>query len=160
MRQFAGRSADEGKAAAALCLTATTTLEQIGNYNNTEMYTYIFNFNVRESSYIICASQPFVWIRSRVIWVRKARRKKKWFPVVIPRAFFLFPLFVCFFSFIYLRRTLFGINVMVDTINHSNPFNNVCEVTYREGIETRLHPLWKKQYTGHYNHEIERSASD
>jgi len=37
MRQFAGRSADEGKAAAAaaLCLTATTTLEQIGNYNNT-----------------------------------------------------------------------------------------------------------------------------
>lgn len=29
MRQFAGRSADEGKAAAAaLCLTATTTLEK------------------------------------------------------------------------------------------------------------------------------------
>lgn len=61
MRQFAGRSADEGKAApAALCLTATTTLEPIGNYNNTEIYTYVFNFNVRESSYIICASQPFV----------------------------------------------------------------------------------------------------
>lgn len=45
MRQFAGCSADEGKAAAAaLCLTATTTLEQIGNYNNTEIctHTYIY----------------------------------------------------------------------------------------------------------------------
>lgn len=43
MRQFAGRSADEGKAAAAaLCLTATTTLEQIGNYNNTKnIHVYI-----------------------------------------------------------------------------------------------------------------------
>lgn len=158
MRQFAGRSADEGKAAAAaLCLTATTTLEQIGNYNNTEIYTYIFNVNVRESSYIICASQPFVWIRSRVIWVRKARRKKKWFPVVIPRALFLFPLFV-FFSFIYLRRTLFGINVIVDTINHSNPFNTVCEVS-RGNWDSFTSPLEKK-YTGHYNHETERSASD
>lgn len=68
LRQFAGRSADEGKAAAAaLCLTATTTLEQIGNYNNTEIYTYVFNFNVRGSSYIMCASEPFVWISSRVI---------------------------------------------------------------------------------------------
>lgn len=61
MRQFAGRSADEGKAAAALCLTATTTLEQIGNYNNTKnIHIYIFNLNVRGSSYVLCASEPFV----------------------------------------------------------------------------------------------------
>lgn len=62
MRQFAGRSADEGKAAAAaLCLTATTTLEQIGNYNNTKnIHIHICNFNVRGSSYVLCASEPFV----------------------------------------------------------------------------------------------------
>lgn len=54
---------------------------------------------------------------------------------------------VCFclcISLIYSRRTVDGINVMVDAINHSNL---TAFVRYREGIETRLHPLWKKKIT-------------
>lgn len=105
MRQFAGRSADEGKAAAAaaLCLTATTTLQQIGNYNNTKN-THVYAYLQRQGDVLHLMRIEVLRVNqlSRNMSEKSQTKEKIWFPVVISFEPF-HAVLVSFFSFICAR---------------------------------------------------------